>query len=217
MSALMDKKPHINRKIKENALKYLLTVLTLCFFISCATPQPHGKTDKADPAGQIDPETLHAYLLATRAESNIEKIRKIMLLQMQKAFEQMVREDLNRNPIKNTADEARVVSLLNEAVTNFVARLDKRLEEIMPFHEIEQKIYAPVIGRHLTKTDLSAIIAFYNSPAGKKFIDAVPAVMQDINKMVNQVYGKRLQESVQVIGKEEFDKIRYEMELLRKK
>ncbi len=198
-------------------MKYLMTILAMMFFISCATPGKPGKAVDAEPEGSIDAETIHAYLLATQAESNINKIRKIMLLQMQTSFERMVRENINQNPVLDQADQAGAALLLDQAINGFVTRLDESLKKIMPFNEIETRIYTPVIGKHFTKKELDALTQFYGSPVGKKYIEAVPLLMQDINQMVNQVYGRKIQETVQTIGMEEFDKISSQMELLRKK
>ncbi len=53
----------------------------------------------------------------------------------------------------------------------------------------------PVYQKHLTESDLHALIAFYETPAGKKFAEKTPVITQECMQ-VGQVWGKKIGESV---------------------
>lgn len=55
------------------------------------------------------------------------------------------------------------------------------------------EMLAPVYFKHLTQTDLEAIIDFYKSATGKKFASKTPMIMQE-SMQVGQVWGQKIGE-----------------------
>ncbi len=53
----------------------------------------------------------------------------------------------------------------------------------------------PIYDRHFTDADIKALIAFYETPAGKKFIAATPAITQE-SMAAGQAWGKQVAQSV---------------------
>ena len=53
----------------------------------------------------------------------------------------------------------------------------------------------PVYQKHLTEADIQAVIAFYETPAGKKFAEKTPIITQE-SMQVGQVWGKKIGETV---------------------
>lgn len=49
----------------------------------------------------------------------------------------------------------------------------------------------PVYQKHLSEEDIQAILAFYNTDAGKKLISAQPAIMQE-SMMIGQQWGQQV-------------------------
>ena len=50
---------------------------------------------------------------------------------------------------------------------------------------------SPVFQKHLTEDDLKGIIAFYNSPTGKKLAEKTPGIMQD-SMQAGRVWGEAI-------------------------
>lgn len=53
----------------------------------------------------------------------------------------------------------------------------------------------PIYDKYYTETDIDQLIAFYNSPIGKKMIATMPQVMQE-SMVVGQAWGKQISEKV---------------------
>jgi uncharacterized protein len=49
----------------------------------------------------------------------------------------------------------------------------------------------PVYEKHLTEADLDALIAFYSSPVGRRFVEKQPLILADSMK-IGQAWGERL-------------------------
>ena len=71
--------------------------------------------------------------------------------------------------------------------------MDKALN-IYPVNEMLDDV-ASIYQRHLSRSDVDAFIAFYNSPAGQHLLDAQPAIMQEYMPMVMQ----RTQERTKIL------------------
>lgn len=58
------------------------------------------------------------------------------------------------------------------------------------------EMLAPVYQKYLTKSDLEDIIAFYNTPTGKKYAGNTPNIMQE-SMQVGQQWGMQLGQTIQ--------------------
>lgn len=93
--------------------------------------------------------------------------REQMAQMMRQLFTQMrslSREQIKkRHPEVSDAELARRERESEDLIKNFP--LDEMLNEMIPIYQ-----------RHFTKSDIDAMIAFYSSPAGQKFLHETPAV-----------------------------------------
>lgn len=63
------------------------------------------------------------------------------------------------------------------------------MKEVKPGDLVEMII--PIYEKHFTEADIKAIIAFYNTPVGKKFIMKQPVIQQESFK-VGSAWGRKL-------------------------
>lgn len=54
-----------------------------------------------------------------------------------------------------------------------------------------ENMLIPIYQKYLTEEDMQAIIAFYDTPAGKKLISALPGIMQE-SMVVGQQWGENI-------------------------
>jgi hypothetical protein len=68
-----------------------------------------------------------------------------------------------------------------DATPEQLARVDHIFDDIFKSLPVDDMVDAivPIYQRHLTKTDLAAITAFYASPAGQKILKEMPAIMSE--------------------------------------
>lgn len=100
-----------------------------------------------------------------------EQVEKMM----RQVFSQM--QSLNRSEIKKRRPditEAELASFDHESedvIKNFP--LDAMLSDMVPVYQ-----------RHFTKSDIDALVTFYSSPAGQKFLHEMPAVTSETMRAV---------------------------------
>lgn len=97
---------------------------------------------------------------------NREQVRRTMesmVSQSQALMRQQIKE---RNP-KITDEE--------------LAELDQEAEEMWKNFPVDQMLEdtVPIYQKHLTKTDVDAMISFYSSPTGQKLLREMPAIMSE--------------------------------------
>lgn len=101
--------------------------------------------------------------------------REQMSQTMQQVFAQM--RNLNREEIKKRHPEVSEADL---------ARMDRQSEDLMKNFPLDEMLgdLVPVYQRHFTKPDIDALIAFYSSSAGQKFLHEMPAVTAETMRAV---------------------------------
>jgi len=94
--------------------------------------------------------------------------------EVQKILEQVVQQmqTMNREQMKK-----RNPSISNEEL----ARMDRDSQEIFKNFPIDEMMndMIPVYARHLTKSDVDAMISFYSSPTGQKLLREMPTIMSE--------------------------------------
>ncbi|HTW58611.1 MAG TPA: DUF2059 domain-containing protein [Terriglobales bacterium] len=67
-----------------------------------------------------------------------------------------------------------------------LARQDRESEDLIKNFPMDEMLddMVPIYQRHFTKSDITALIAFYSSPAGQKFLHETPAVTAETMRAV---------------------------------
>jgi hypothetical protein len=94
---------------------------------------------------------------------------------MRQVFAQM--QSLNREEIKKRRPDVTEAEL---------ARLDRQSEDVIKNFPLDAMLsdMIPVYQRHFTKSDIDALITFYASPPGQKFLHEMPAVTSETMRAV---------------------------------
>ena len=98
---------------------------------------------------------------------NIHQQMRLVLDSMMKQQKAMLRESMkNRFP-----------EMTNEQITQF----DSMMQEAMKEYPVDAMLddMVPVYQKHLTRTDVDAMSAFYSSPTGKKLLKEMPAMTSE--------------------------------------
>jgi hypothetical protein len=100
-----------------------------------------------------------------------EQVRQIM----QQVFSQM--QSMNREQLKKRHPEVAEADL---------ARMDRQSEDLLKNFPLDEMLsdMIPVYQRHFTKPDIDALIAFYSSPTGQKFLQEMPSVTSETMRAV---------------------------------
>jgi hypothetical protein len=103
---------------------------------------------------------------------------------IEKYYEVMHVRELMKNVMEATSKQMRQVTheelqkRIPNASPEMLGKLDKLMDDLLKQIDFEELLQAmtPVYQKHLTKSDLNAMIAFYSSPAGQKILKELPAI-----------------------------------------
>jgi uncharacterized protein len=102
--------------------------------------------------------------------------------------------------------------LMNQMKTNMIAALKPGLPQLpegfwvkfekkMKVSDLIEKII-PVYDKYYSLEDLKIVNAFYESPAGQKFLSTLPQVMQECTKL-GQEWGRKIGEQAEAEARQE--------------
>jgi len=101
--------------------------------------------------------------------------REQMDKMMRQVFTQM--QSLNREEMKKRRPDITDAEL---------ARFDRESEDVIKNFPLDAMLsdMIPVYQRHFTKSDIDALVTFYSSPPGQKFLHEMPAVTSETMRAV---------------------------------
>ena len=101
--------------------------------------------------------------------------RDQMRQMMQQVFAQM--RSLNREQVRKRRPDVTEEEL---------ARIDRESEDVIKNFPLDAMLsdMVPIYQRHFTKSEIDALIAFYSSPPGQKFLHEMPAVTAETMRAV---------------------------------
>src|SRR5580658_4453551 len=136
-----------------------LLAVTMCAGAQTAVPVAPEAVSKEDVKKLFD-------VMASREQ---------MAQMMQQLFTQM--RTMNREQLKKKHPEVSDAEL---------ARRDRESEDLIKNFPMDEMLndMIPIYQRHFTKSDIDALIAFYSSPAGQKFLHETPAVTAETMRAV---------------------------------
>ena len=138
-------------------MKRAALVAILCVLFSAATYAQQTPADA--PASKED---INRLLDVMHSRDMMATVMNMMA----KQISPMVHQQVNQNHDLPPDAEARINKMVQDMYKNF------------PVDDLIQAMI-PVYQRHFTKGDIDAVVAFYSSPAGQKFLKEMPAITQE--------------------------------------
>jgi hypothetical protein len=118
---------------------------------------------------------------------DISKQTRLTMASMERQTQAATTEALKtRYPQITPAQLERVRRISEESMKNFP--VDGMLDDMIPVYQ-----------KHLTQTDVDAMIAFYASPTGKKLMQEMPQIMQEALQASNTRIQKQMAAAMQRI------------------
>ena len=144
----------------------------------------------ASLAQQASPAPSYASAATTPTKQEILKLFE--LLRVRQQTEQVIR--MSMQDAKEGARETfkgRVPQATEEQLAHVDSLVDEMFKHVSVDNMVQDMI--PVYQKHLTRKDISAIVAFYSTPIGQKLIRELPGMTQE----AMQVASRRMQESLE--------------------
>jgi len=116
----------------------------------------------------------------------------VMMDSIQKQMQAMTTQTLKaRHPEISAAELARATRISEDSLKDIP--MDAILDDMIPIYQ-----------KHLTQTDVDAMIAFYSSPTGKKLMQQMPEITQE----AMQVSYQRMQKQIDAVMKRVDDSVK---------
>jgi hypothetical protein len=170
--------------------------------------------------------------LAQNEKTDAEKTALIKemfdLMEMDKMFDQMTTmmagnfktqlPALMENIAKNMGDSSALSDkqksvLFEEVMPSYMEKVMKRALGVFNMNKMVEEVYVPLYAKHFTLEDITAINAFYKSPAGKKTIEATPAIAAEAMGMIMKLYVPDMINEMKALNKEFAEELRQKLEL----
>jgi hypothetical protein len=155
-------------------MKRYLVVFALCLFLATTCV-----AQKDQPATIAD---IQRYFVA----AHIRDMAKKMTVAMAAPMRQMIHNEIQKNPGLPPDAEERMIKNFETMIQNF------------PFDDF-LSAQAPIYAKHFTKGDVDALVAFYSSPTGQKFVTEMPAITAEAMQAalpIMQKYMTQMQQQV---------------------
>lgn len=154
------------------------TALALLLAFSCSLPALAADDEAAKVAEIID----------LSAKAPYEKMMSILSDRIQSGFLLGLAQAMRQNPVA-PEHQAQAQQIIEKHSKDFAARLKAHLDKSVPWDALASDVYAPLYLKHFTPAETDALLAFYRSDTGKKFVETVPVLMQEATQAVNEKYG----------------------------
>jgi uncharacterized protein len=120
-------------------------------------------------------EDIERYLDAMHSRDMMKSMLEVMTKQMHR----IVHEQVQKQP---------------NLPADFEARTDKTMDDMLKNFPVEELIQAmiPAYQRHMTKGEVDALVAFYSTPDGQKFLKDLPAMTADAMQSATGVMQKMM-------------------------
>jgi len=167
------------RKLVILPLVCLTGLLALTQPPAQATSQTAGQTLASDAPSREDVLKLFELL-------QVKKLTEVVMQSARQQAQSMVEEMVRESMPDPTPEQRRLVDDLTQ----------RTMEDVLRSFPIDEMLNAmvPVYQRHLTKSDLQAITAFYSSPVGQKMLREQPQMVQESMQALAPIQERMMQD-----------------------
>jgi hypothetical protein len=183
------------RKIKyAAAIGIALVMIPLAAVAQAPADQPATATSAAviPPDQQPTKEQLTKLFELMRVHQQVQSVLTMMQSMMQQQIRAQIKEKADKVPSGSlTADQQAAIAKIS----------DKYLQKAFNLFTIDELLddMAGIYQRHVSRSDVDAMIAFYSSPAGQHLLDAQPVILKEYMPVIMQ----HVQERSKALGEDE--------------
>jgi hypothetical protein len=163
--------------------------------------QPASSTTQAasaviPPDQQPTKEQLAKLFEVMRVREQLASVTKMMPAMMQQQMQAQFQQ--------RQKDHPEMASMTEEQQQVFGKVMNKYMQRVMNLYTTDEMIadMSDLYQKHLIRSDVDALIAFYSSPAGQHMLDIVPIIMKEFMPMVMSRVQERIKPALDEMTKE---------------
>lgn len=135
----------------------------------------------------------------TQLHNQMGQMTEAMLAQLEKQQLQLFSQSIKDG--KELTDAEREARL--KSITQQTQRVRELLTRRVNFSQLIEEVMYPLYDKYFTEDDLKGVIAFYKSPAGRKFVEAGPKLTIESITKINELLVPQMQQLLRDITEEE--------------
>ncbi len=143
-----------------------------------------------------------------RIEETVNQLVDTMTQQMRTQMPLFMQQQLDGSDLTESQKEA----FLKRHMPEYIDKSMRAVFNLMNVKTMVEKIYIPVYSKYFEIEELEALLAFYESPAGRKFVEMTPKITEETIQIMMTDFMPAIYEEMMRIT-EEFEKnIRSELD-----
>jgi hypothetical protein len=109
---------------------------------------------------------------------SLKKVEQLFLAQIRYALDTVVDQVLTQEPdLSSKQREALREELLDFEA--FRSAFEERFSQRIVWEELLESVWVPLYDQHFEESELSVLVAFYRTPAGRKTLEVMPQLMRE--------------------------------------
>jgi hypothetical protein len=166
----------------------------------------------ASQAGEAAPEAVTAPVTPPDQQPTPEQLAKLFevmrlkeqLASMTKMMPALVQQQMQAQAKQMQKDHPEMASMTEEQQQAAAKVMSRFMGRAMNLYTSDEMItdMASIYQKHLTRSDVDGMIAFYSSPAGQHVLEVVPVIMKEFMPVVMQRISERIEPLTEEMTKE---------------
>jgi len=143
---------------------------------------------------------IEQMLSLTEVSKMTDGIMEIMLEQSKTEFEQVLQEEVWEEAGR---PERQREPIMEERFEDYAARFRETYpEKINPVRTMKS-IYFALYDMHFTKEELKTLVAFHQTPAGKKYLELIPLITEKSTDQASRVLQPKIEDLIHMLFQEQ--------------
>jgi uncharacterized protein len=167
---------------------------------------PKAQTNAAASSQPIDPEKrelIKQIIILSDAHKRTEVVSESVFAQSEKNFISGMSASIGNSTEYTAAQKTELITRLTLSSARFFDRCRELMKQKIDLAEIVDSVTYPIYDKYFDKNDLEALVGFYKSPIGEKFVKVMPQIYQESSSKTNEILIPKIQEVIRQAADEE--------------
>ena len=180
-------------------LFYVAFAVCIMFIISTRSVEAADSTKTNDQSVSAEKAKLLKRLFD---DMKLDALMKQLSVTMTEQMKSQLPALMNKEMAGSEMTDEQKKYFNDEFMPVYMDKIYKAIFSILNLNEMVDKIYIPIYAKHYDEDDIKALIAFYESPTGKKFVDTMPAITDEAMKQFMKDYMPKMMDTIKNISDE---------------
>ena len=171
------------------------------------SPQAQGTgASSTDDSAKISPEKrelIKQIIALSDAHKRTEVVSESVFAQSEKNFISGMSASIGNSPDYSDAQKTELITRLTLSSARFFDRCRELMKQKINLAEIVDSVTYPIYDKYFEQADLEALVTFYKSPIGEKFVKVMPQIYQESSAKTNEILIPKIQEVIRQAADEE--------------